>query len=101
MIQLFNLALCYVIRDTSACISFNLVKNCDGQYVEEWVNFDTEKFETTDLPLRKRQLPIRIHDCQHTLDVLMQLNDGRTIDHLTLSTLDVSLFKVKQTREKI
>lgn len=81
-------------RDESACISYNLVECDPGEYTEEWVYFDPIPFEKNDMPLRKRQLPMRVRDCQRTLEVLNQLNDGRSLDHLTLSTVDVIQFKV-------
>jgi len=76
-------------------MSLNLVKeNSSSGYKEDWVHFNPEPFEKNDLPLRKQQLSARVRDCQRTLDVLMQMSDGRTIEHLILSSIDLLQFKV-------
>ncbi len=83
------------IREHSACLSYNLVKDSQGNYKKkEWVEFSPTIPEKDDMSLRNSQLLFRAQECIRTLDILIKLNEGQPLNHLLLSTVDLNQFKV-------
>jgi hypothetical protein len=79
-------------------MSYHLKKDAEtNEYVDDWVPYEYMQLETNDLPLRLKQLKCRIRECQKSLDLLIKINDGATIEHLLLSTVDLKKFKVSGT----
>ena len=89
----------FLFRDGSACMSYNLVTDPEKKSntsVEDWIHYKPMEFEKEDMPLRQEQLQLRIRECQRALDNLLKINEGAEdiMQHLTLSSMDLSSFKV-------
>ena len=66
-----------------------------GEAMKDWFPHVVMPFEKNELPLRLQQLKVRNRECQTALDLLIKINDGASIEHLLLSTVNLNQFKVR------
>jgi hypothetical protein len=81
--------------------SLETEQNSKGGLVESWIPYVPMQFEKDDMPFRQEQLQIRTRECSQTLDLLLKLNDGVDIKHVLQSTVDLGMFKVFLTNNKL